>query len=264
MWQRLVVAPEQWQEGGICLSPEQQHYLQRVLRLQQGDRFIAMDGRGHSWLAQLDLGNLSPLRARLIEPLKIQTELPIAVTLMAALPKGNGFDEVVRQATELGVTGIVPLISDRTLLHPSAQKLERWRRIMQEAAEQSERQMVPTLLEPRSFAEGLTLAQASPAVCYLGVTHQTAPHLLTELLSHRQAIAAVTVCIGPEGGWTEAEVAQAIAAGLQPVSLGRRILRSVTAPLAVIALIAAVWEWDGTPCSTDPGGEEGDVYRSHA
>src|SRR6476469_10696965 len=96
-------------------------------------------------------GRETGLFASIAEEIAVNRELHGEVTLMAALPKGNGFDEVVRQATELGVASIVPVTSDRTLLKPSSQKVDRWRRIAAEAAEQSERQFVPTILEPISF-----------------------------------------------------------------------------------------------------------------
>lgn len=237
--QRLVISAVQRQGEQISLTPEQQHYLGRVLRLGQGDRFVAMDGAGRSWLAELVQSDL----AQLVEAITIQTELPIAVTLMAALPKGNGFDEVVRQATELGVVCIAPVISDRTLLHPSPQKLDRWRRIAQEAAEQSERQLVPILLDPIPF---LTAVHPNSALdSYICVTRQVSSPFLDRLLANRSS--ALRVAIGPEGGWTEAELEQAIESNFQPVTLGTRILRSVTAPIVALALIAAAYEQTDNP-----------------
>ena len=109
--QRIAIASSQFQQGQILLTPEQQHYLGRVLRLREGDRFIAMDGLGKWWLAQL-----AGTQAQIVEPLVVQTELPGSITLMVALPKGNGCDEVVRCCTELGVAVIAPVVSDRTLL----------------------------------------------------------------------------------------------------------------------------------------------------
>lgn len=164
-----------------------------------------------------------------------------------ALPKGNAFDDVVRQVTELGASCIAPVISDRTLLNPSSQKLERWRRIAQEATEQSERQLVPTIQQPISFQEylaSLSTLDVSRSLHYLCVTRRTAPHLLNCLQNLHFPILPIslTLAIGPEGGWTEAEVEQAIAAGYQPVSLGSRILRTVTAPVVALSLIAAVLE----------------------
>lgn len=233
--QRLVIAPGQLQDQQIALSAQQQHYLGRVLRLRAGDRFIAMDGAGHWWLSELQAGQ----QAQVLEAISAQTELPVPITLIAAPPKGNGFEAVVCQATELGVSQILPILSDLTLAHPSPQKLERWRRIAQEAAEQSERQVVPPVLDPVSFAQGLAALAvvASPCQRYFCVTRHDAPHLLHCL--QRVTQLPIVVATGPEGGWTATEVNQAIAAGYQPVSLGRRILRTVTAPLTALSLVAA-------------------------
>lgn len=241
--QRLVIDPAQLSASEIVLTPTQQHYLRRVLRLGQGDRFVAMNGQGQAWIAQLTQSDATDCwLAEILQPVTVATELPIAVTLVMALPKGNGFDDVVRQSTELGVSCIAPVISDRTLLHPSAQKLERWRRIAQEAAEQSERQIVPTILDPVPFSASLEPLPPS-TIGYFCVTRRSSPHLLTCLsTASLKPASAITIAIGAEGGWTEAEVDQAIAGGYQPVSLGARILRAVTAPIVALSLIAASYE----------------------
>lgn len=236
--QRLAIAPEQIVHSQIHLTPEQQHYLKRVLRLGVGDRFIVMNGRGQAWLAGLSYSFAS---AQLLEEIFTQTELPIPVVLLVAMPKGSGMDEVVRQGTELGVAEIVPVVSDRTLLQPSPQKLERWRRIAQEAAEQSERQRVPLVHSPQPLVAALTVWKSEGSGCYFCAERRESRHLLEQVLGNRQAERLVVVT-GAEGGWTEAEVSGAIALGYQPVTLGRRILRAVTAPLAALSLLAAAQE----------------------
>ncbi|MEH1915413.1 16S rRNA (uracil(1498)-N(3))-methyltransferase [Nostoc sp.] len=255
--QRIAIAPSQLQQGQILLTKEQQHYLGRVLRLREGDRFIAMDGRGKWWLAQL-----AGEQAQILEPLLVETELPVSITLMVALPKGNGFDEVVRCCTELGVACIAPVLSDRTLLHPSPQKLERWRRIAAEAAEQSERLFVPTILEPVTFNTGLSLVTGhsvrvasrrevpmsfANSQQYICEARGEFPHL-KHCLQHKGQMTndkgqeTIVIATGPEGGWTIQEIENAIAFGFQPVSLGRRILRAVTAPVVALSLITAACE----------------------
>lgn len=231
--QRLVIAPDQLNPPQILLNADQQHYLSRVLRLRSGDQFIAMDGQGKGWLAQLQSD-----QAKILEAIDTRSELPISVTLILALPKGNGFDDVVRQVTELGVTCIAPVISDRTLLHPSPNKLDRWRRIAQEAAEQSERQIVPTILEPVPFRD--RLSQNSEDRHFICLARGSSPHLLDVLLE--QTYSSIKLAIGPEGGWTDSEIEQAIAANYQPISLGRRILRAVTAPIVALSLISGSLE----------------------
>ncbi|HEY9881791.1 MAG TPA: 16S rRNA (uracil(1498)-N(3))-methyltransferase, partial [Leptolyngbyaceae cyanobacterium] len=212
--QRVLIAPEQYQTQQIVLSSAQQRYLHRVLRLGQGDQFIALDGRGGQWLAELtaDLATAKVLEA-LVDPQKDFSAAQI--TLLAALPKGNGFDEVVRQTTELGVTCIQPVLSDRTLIRPSDQKLERWQRIAAEATEQSERLIAPEICSPLPWRD--VLGAVPEMACYLCVTRLDAPHLLNCLQSVSSQ--AIAIAIGPEGGWTDEEVADAIASGFQPVSL---------------------------------------------
>jgi 16S rRNA (uracil1498-N3)-methyltransferase len=224
--QRLVVGDVPLISGlKIDLAQESAHYLRRVLRLGNGAKFIAMTGQGASWIAQLTEDG-----AVVLESVLTQTELPIAVTLAIALPKGSGFDEVVRQVTELGVSCIVPILSERTVLKPSENRLDRWRKIAQEAAEQSERQVVPTVLEPIQWMQFLKLERSGiKLLCW---------ERGGDALEGLGVGEPVTIAIGPEGGWTPQEVAAAEAAGYGLLSLGPRILRSVTASVAVMAIVA--------------------------
>ena len=231
MLYRLVV--KQDSNGQIVLTPEQQHYLKKVLRMGSGDRFIALDGRGKSWIARI-----KGTSAEIVEPLNLSTELPITATLVIALPKGNAFDEVVRCTTELGVTTIVPVISDRTIIKPSPHKLERWRRIATEAAEQSERQIVPNITEPVKFVTALADLVNLETDCYICVARSDGRSLF-DCLQNKQARNTV-IATGPEGGFSPKEIETAKAAGFQAVSLGRRILRAVTAPIAALSLLAAI------------------------
>jgi 16S rRNA (uracil1498-N3)-methyltransferase len=268
--QRLAVTATQICDRTIDLTREQQHYLNRVLRLQAGDRFIAMDGRGHWWSAVLEVRETG-LFASIAEEIAENRELPVEVTLMAALPKGNGFDEVVRQAAELGVASIVPVTSDRTLLKPSSQKVDRWKRIAAEAAEQSERQIVPTILEPVSFDVAIKdCGQKYRFICVArgdnrhlwdclsGNLEPPQPPLLRGEQDGATGFAlpqpplirgeeereelAIVIAVGPEGGWTDGEVERAIEFGFEAVSLGNRILRAVTAPIVALSLVGAAFE----------------------
>lgn len=230
--QRLMVQPQQVQGATLTLTAAQQHYLQRVLRLRPGDRFIALDGHGRHWLAALTTAATAQLLESLT-PAPAQPQPPL--TLAAALPK-QGFDDVVRQATELGVDRIVPILSDRTLLRPSDHKLQRWRRIATEAAEQCERSRLPQIEAPLPWTDWV--GQTSPEPCHLiAVARQDSPPLLAHCpqLVHRP----VVIAIGPEGGWTEAEIATAIAAGYLPVTLGDTVLRAVTASVAALSILHA-------------------------
>jgi 16S rRNA (uracil1498-N3)-methyltransferase len=235
--QRLAIAPSQIQEQQILLTQAQFHYLGRVLRLQTGDRFIALDGQGGAWLA-----TLAQNTAELGETVKLDTELPVSVTLIVAMPKGSGFEEIVRQGTELGVAVFQPVTSDRTLLKPSVNKLQRWRRIAAEAAEQCERAIIPRVCDPVSLSQALQTITATETQGYIAAARSEGGLSLLQTLSPE--IDAIALATGPEGGWTAAEIKDAIASGFQPVSLGKRILRAVTAPIAGMGAIAAYYESD--------------------
>ena len=234
--QRVTIAAAQLHGKVITLSPEQQHYLLRVLRLQVEDRFIAMTGKGQAWLVRLSAIET----AQIIEEIEQRSELPIAITAIVALPKGGGFDDIVRAGTELGASAFVPVIAARTLLKPSLNKLERWRRIAIEAAEQSEREFVPQVSAPVAFEEAIAdpHLRAPGGQLFIGVARQDAPHLRRVA----RATGPIAIATGCEGGWTQAELEAAIAAGFEPVTLGRRVLRAVTAPVAALAVLSAVLE----------------------
>jgi 16S rRNA (uracil1498-N3)-methyltransferase len=234
--QRITINPSQIDNGSITLTIEQHHYLTRVIRLQHGSQFHAIDGTGNLYLA-----GLTNDTAQIIQLITTDNrELTQQVTLICALPKGNNFDDLVRACTELGVTEIIPALSDRTLLQPSPQKLQRWRKIAQEAAEQSERSFVPTIVEPQALT---AIFDRVPAVAhkYICEARGEHPHLLTCLQS-TLITEPIILAIGPEGGWTDNELDRALKSGFQPVSLGRRILRTITAPIVALSIVTAVVE----------------------
>ncbi|AKG22705.1 16S rRNA (uracil(1498)-N(3))-methyltransferase [Calothrix sp. 336/3] len=230
--QRITIKPEQFQGEQILLTSEQLHYLLRVLRLEDGDRFIAMDGMGKWWLTQIN-----HQQGQILELLQPETESPINITLLISLPK-NGFDDVIRYCTELGVTCIAPVMSDRSLLKPSSHKQERWQKIAQEAAEQSERAIVPTILEPVKFITAIGKDVSKQK--FICEARGSYPHLKNTIDTQQP----LTIAIGPEGGWTDAEIKNAMEAKFQPVSLGKRILRAVTAPIVALSIVASELESD--------------------
>lgn len=240
--QRITITLAQIQADRIALTSEQHHYLTRVLRLQSGGQFHAIDGTGALYLAELT-AERSPPCAQIIEIVTTaaalaQSEPPQLITLICALPKGNNFDDIVRACTELGVTTILPALSERTLLDPSPQKLLRWRKIAQEAAEQSERLDIPTIAEPQALAAIFSQLPAS-SDRYCCEARGAQPHLLTCLQSRQFTSNPIIIAIGPEGGWTDAEITLAIAYNFQLVSLGSRILRTITAPIVALSIVTA-------------------------
>ncbi|WP_373545920.1 16S rRNA (uracil(1498)-N(3))-methyltransferase [Chamaesiphon sp.] len=241
--QRITITPSQIHANYIAIEPAQYHYLTRVIRLQTGAQFQAIDGTGTLYLCALTahgstyaaeiIQTISPTGAAEQPDLDRQT-----ITLICALPKGNNFDDIVRACTELGVTTIIPAQSDRTLLNPSPQKLQRWRKIAQEAAEQSERLTIPTIAEPQPLP---TIFSQLPIESskYLCEARGEYPHLLSCLQSNTPIPTQIILAIGPEGGWTDAEIDLAIEYNFQLVSLGRHILRTITAPIVALSIVTA-------------------------
>jgi 16S rRNA (uracil1498-N3)-methyltransferase len=250
--QRITLTPSQIHEHQIDLTSAQHHYLTRVIRLKTGGQFQAIDGTGKLYLAAIMAVSSPDIAARTAKI--IQTiaavdldgadaiengEITPSIVLICALPKGNNFDDLVRACTELGVTTIFPALSDRTLLKPSPHKLPRWCKIAQEAAEQSERTTIPLIAEPQALQ--LIFSQL-PARSdrYLCAARGEHPHLLTCLQSRQLTDRLpIIIAIGPEGGWTDAEIDLAIQHNFQLVSLGRHILRTITAPIVALSIVAA-------------------------
>ncbi len=194
-----------------------------------------MDGRGAIYLAQLQTNG-----ATILEQLNLNSgELPISVNLVIAIPK-NGLDDVIRACTELGAQQIYPVTSDRTIPKPGHHKQQRWQKIAQEAAEQCERLIIPVIHELQPWQEICPDAADQKLLC---VTRNPAPHLLKFPL----ATTTLWMAIGPEGGWTEREQELAIDQGWQAISLGSRILKSITAPIVAMSIVSSLLEVSATP-----------------
>jgi 16S rRNA (uracil1498-N3)-methyltransferase len=235
---RLLLSPERLAAaagtGAVALEQAEQHYLSRVLRLRPGDRFAVVDGAGHLWQASLDGG-----QAQLLQPIdgpwQSEPEPQTRLHLVVALPRRDA-DVLLRMATELGIDGLQPLQAERSVA-------ERWNRpralaIVREALEQCERLWLPELQDPCGPE---AVFGAATGVRLLATTRAAAPQPLPARLPPALggSFEAVTVAIGPEGGWSPAEEALAIERGWQPVSLGPAILRTSTAAVTAAALLTS-------------------------
>lgn len=257
---RLLISPERLAAAAplLELSAAEEHYVRRVLRLRSGDRLELVDGAGGLWSAQLaaEAGRGAAAMLQLEqspgEPLRRDGRQPWPIRLGLAVPRRD--PEVVwRMATELGVDQLQPLQAERTSQR-GAWPQERWRTIVAEAAEQCERLWLPSLapVQPaRAWLEG-----CGDGLRLLATTrHEGLNSLEAELASGTAAESTpISLAIGPEGGWSPAEEAQALEAGWRAVSLGPTILRSSTAAVAAVARLAAWREGRRLSCaaSTTP------------
>lgn len=226
----------------LTLPPGASRHVQ-VLRLQPGDAVTLFDGRGGQWQAELgDIGRKA-VQARLLVHEAIERELPTPVTLALGMPANERMDALVEKATELGAAAIVPLLCERSVLRLTGERAERrrdhWQAVAIAACEQSGRNRVPTIHPPQPLRDWLASAPGEALRLVLSLADGTQP-----LRARLAGAAGGPVCLlsGPEGGLSPAELHSAAAAGFLPTTLGARVLRADTAPLAALAVIAALEE----------------------
>lgn len=231
----------------VGLSKDQAHYLTRVLRLQAGAPVIAYDGRGGEGEAALEqhLGAGWALR---IDARRTQPPASVRLSVAVSPPKGDRADWLVEKLTELGVASIIWLRCERTVveLKDGSKKMTRWQRLARSAAAQARRAALPSIDGPVNWD---TLVTHDKPLRLLA-DPQGKP-LLTALPESRQRLDTLVV-IGPEGGLTPNERAQAEQAGFQPVKLGAQILRVETAAVAFAAAMLAAAEATSGPSAHQP------------
>lgn len=242
--QRYFVTPDQFEDDRVVLDGEDAHHLSRVLRAQPGDSCIVSDGVSKEALVAVVAVGKDRVETKVVEWLAMTSEPAVDVWIAQSLPKGDKMELVIQKGTEIGAARFIPFVSERTIvqLEPKkeAKRLERWRKIAKEAAEQAHRNRIPEIEAPVGWKELLKLAAAADAsfLCYEKEDKQELRKLIREALNGRSAAATrVLLIVGPEGGFTEAEAREAEAAGCRTVGLGKRILRTETAALVGLTCI---------------------------
>ncbi len=258
--ERLRAAQGQGQPR-LAITDGEAHYLRRVLRLGRGDAVAVVDGQGQLWSAELAGDGELLLQQPLAAPLQQQPAAQPRLVLAMALPRRDG-ELVWRMATEIGVDALQPLVAEFAQVGGQgptegrqAWPLERWRTIVREATEQCERLWLPQLEPPCNALEWL--GGTPQGLGLIATTRQADLPLLEALLAHEvQPVPVdsasphtISLAIGPEGGWSEREMAAAQAAGWRAVSLGEAILRTSTAAIAAVSRLAA---WRQLSCASCP------------
>ena len=238
--------PQALSAGLVLDLPEGAARHVQVLRLQPGDALLLFDGRGGQWTAEVLAMGRRQVSARVLAHQPLDCELPRAVTLALGMPANERMDTLVEKATELGAARIVPLLCERSVLRLAGERAERkaahWQAIAVAACEQSGRNRVPEVAVPLALKDWLAQDAAASASALRGVLSLDAG---AQALGQWLAAAApapqpLTLLSGPEGGLSPAELALAAARGFRPISLGARVLRADTAPLAALAGLCAL------------------------
>lgn len=221
----------------VIFSAEQTRQIQAVLRMEPGQRVIALDNAG--WEYEVELVALGRKRATAV----IHHKRPSAnepnthLTLYQSLMKRDKFEWVLQKGTEIGVSHFVPLVTQRSLIQKvdiKNSKSARWQKIITEAAEQCRRGRIPTLQTPVTLAQALAEHPSQPGLI---AWEEAKDVTLREALAVEKRPSAISLFIGPEGGFAAEEIESAQLAGLTPITLGKRILRAETAALVAAALI---------------------------
>jgi 16S rRNA (uracil1498-N3)-methyltransferase len=218
-------------------------HVGRVLRMQPGQVLILFNGDGQNYPATITSAGKKRVEVTIGPPTPNTTESPLNIVLGQTLSKGDRMDYAIQKAVEMGVTQIVPLTTERCDVklnnEREEKRLTRWQAIATSAAEQCGRAMVPDILPVMTTEKWLEHSRN----CDLRVVLH---HRTEQSLNTLATPTSIALMIGPEGGLTAEEIAQAENAGFLPVALGPRVLRTETAPVAAMALCQWLWGDIGT------------------
>ncbi|MDF2491371.1 MAG: ribosomal methyltransferase RsmE [Pseudomonas sp.] len=222
--------------GEHDLPEAQAHYIGRVLRLAAGDAVQLFDGSGQEFRGQLlEVGKKS-VRVTLDQVLPGQPESPLHVHLGQGLSRGERMDWAIQKATELGAHEITPIVSERCEVRLKDERADKrmahWRQVAISACEQCGRSTLPVIHPPMALAEWITRTEADLKLVL---------HPVAEPWTTHERPARLAFLIGPEGGLSDAEVAQAKGKGFQAARLGPRVLRTETAPVVALAVAQQLW-----------------------
>lgn len=210
-----------------------------VLRVRPNENITLFDGKGKAHAARLTVLEKRRAEAEILHKDTTDNESPLNITLIQSISSGERMDFTLQKSVELGVTAIQPVISERCIVRldgeRAAKRLARWQEIVISACEQSGRNTVPPVLPIIGYREALDKMPSESTKLIMSINRAR------KLGDIRQPSGAIVFMVGPEGGWTEQEEQQAFEAGFQAVTLGKRILRTETAPLAALAAMQTLW-----------------------
>ncbi|ABX72501.1 16S rRNA (uracil(1498)-N(3))-methyltransferase [Neisseria meningitidis] len=231
--------PENLSVGQTVALPDNIVRHLNVLRVRPNENITLFDGKGKAHAARLTVLEKRRAEAEILHEDTTDNESPLNITLIQSISSGERMDFTLQKSVELGVTAIQPVISERCIVRldgeRAAKRLARWQEIVISACEQSGRNTVPPVLPIIGYREALDKMPSESTKLIMSINRAR------KLGDIRQPSGAIVFMVGPEGGWTEQEEQQAFEAGFQAVTLGKRILRTETAPLAALAAMQTLW-----------------------
>ena len=243
----LFADPSDVQDELLTITGPEVNHIRNVMRLKPGEEIsVSIGGDGKEYRYGIESYTEDSVLCRLRFVKDKEVELPVKVLLFQGLPKADKMDLIVQKAVELGAAEIIPVSMERCVVKldagKAAKKTARWQTIAESAASQSRRSIIPRVLAPMSMREAVEYAKEQTEVRVIPYELQEDDGSVKQYLESLKEGQSVSIFIGPEGGFTPAEVELAKEAGIRPISLGRRILRTETAGLAILSSLIYILE----------------------
>lgn len=238
--QRFFVTPDQVGEDKIRIQGSDVNHMKNVLRMRPGEEVMVSDGNNRQYRCRVEDYPDGEAVLAILEAGLVDTELPSRIYLFQGLPKQEKMELIVQKAVELGVCQVIPVQTRRCVVKldakKAAKKVQRWQQIAESAAKQAGRGYIPAVSEVMTFQEALAFSET--------LDIRLIPYELADGMDGTRKILdgirpgqSVGIFIGPEGGFEKEEVGRAVEAGALPITLGKRILRTETAGIAVLSIL---------------------------
>ena len=236
----FFVEPEQIGESSIRITGSDVNHIKNVLRMKSGEAVLISDGKSRNYRCSIDEISSDFVTAGILSVEEEGTELPSSLYLFQGLPKSDKMELIIQKAVELGACQIIPVVTKRTVvkLEPKKEesRVKRWNAISESAAKQSKRVLIPEVTKTMTLKEAF--AYAGDFDLNLIPYEQEEGMAASKLeVSRVTPGMKVGIFIGPEGGFDDGEIEAAVKAGLKPISLGKRILRTETAGMALLSIL---------------------------
>ncbi|MCI8639625.1 MAG: 16S rRNA (uracil(1498)-N(3))-methyltransferase [Coprococcus sp.] len=236
----FFVAPSQVEETRIYIEGTDVNHMKNVLRMKNGEKLMVSDGNNRKYLCEVASYEEGRAFVNILETREADTELSSRIYLFQGLPKGDKMDLIVQKSVELGAYAVIPMETRRAVVKldekKAAKRIDRWNGIARSAAEQAGRAVIPRVEEVHSFQDALKRAEEMD-VALIPYELCEGMDAARELIRSIRPGQSVGIFIGPEGGFEKDEVEEAVRRGAFPVTLGRRILRTETAGLAMLSIL---------------------------
>lgn len=236
----FFVSPDQIDEKYVTITGGDVNHIKNVLRMKIDEEFLISNGQDKDYYCKIESISDDEIKAIILDEEFEGTELPTELYLFQGLPKSDKMELIIQKAVELGAKEIIPVATKRCVVKlddkKEASKIKRWQAISESAAKQSRRTIIPEISSVMSFKEAINRAKEFE----LGIIpYENFKDMkeTREVLERVQKGIKIGIFIGPEGGFEESEIQYALENGIHPISLGKRILRTETAGLAILSVL---------------------------